>query len=159
MIFAIFDGTSTEIEQENAGFSSKCVHIKGHARKHIYTCNGPLTLVPLLQPLSQCPLQWLQITAQHQLSPFTTSFIDTQPKPSARSPTQKILVGFQSLSHVWLFETPWTLALQTPLSMGFPRLEYWSRLPFPSPRDLPSPGIAPGSPALARGFFTPKLPD
>ena len=51
MIFAIFDGTSTEIEQENAGFSSKCVHIKGHARKHIYTCNGPLTLVPLLQPL------------------------------------------------------------------------------------------------------------
>ena len=39
--------------------------------------------------------------------------------------------------------TPWTVAHQTPLSMGFPRQEYWSRLPFPPPRDLPDPGIKP----------------
>ena len=45
------------------------------------------------------------------------------------------------LSCVWLFVTPWTLALQAPLPMGFPRQEYWSRLLFPSPGDLPDPGI------------------
>ena len=44
--------------------------------------------------------------------------------------------------------TPWTIAHQGPLSMGFSRQEYWSRLPLPSPRDLPDPGIEPGSPAL-----------
>ena len=45
-------------------------------------------------------------------------------------------------------ETPWTVACQTPLSMGFSRQEYWSGLPFPSPGDLPDPGIEPGAPAL-----------
>ena len=44
--------------------------------------------------------------------------------------------------------TPWTVARQALLSMGFPRQEYWSGLPFPSPGDLPDPGIEPGSPAL-----------
>ena len=45
------------------------------------------------------------------------------------------------LSHVWLLETPWTVAHQAPLSMGFSRREYWSGQPFPSPGDLPHPGI------------------
>ena len=58
------------------------------------------------------------------------------------------------LSRVRLFETPWTVALQAPLSVGFPRQEYWSGLPFPSPEDLPGPGIEPLSPALAGRFFT-----
>ena len=44
--------------------------------------------------------------------------------------------------------TPWTVAWLAPLSMGFSRQEYWSGLPFPSPRDLPDAGIEPGSPAL-----------
>ena len=44
------------------------------------------------------------------------------------------------LSRVWLFATPWTVAHQAPLSMGFSRQEYWSGLPFPSPGDLPNPG-------------------
>ena len=44
------------------------------------------------------------------------------------------------------FETPWTVALQGPLSMGFPRQEYWSGLPFPPPGDLADPGIEPASP-------------
>ena len=44
--------------------------------------------------------------------------------------------------------TPWTVGHQAPLSMGFPRPEYWSGLPFPSPGDLPDPGNEPGSPAL-----------
>ena len=53
--------------------------------------------------------------------------------------------------------TPWTVACQVPLSMEFSRQEYWSRLPFPSPGDLPYPGFKPtslASPALAVGFFT-----
>ena len=49
-----------------------------------------------------------------------------------------------------LFMTPWTLAHQSPLSMRFPRQEHWSGLPFPSPGDLPNPGIKHMSPALAR---------
>ena len=52
------------------------------------------------------------------------------------------------LSRVRLFATPWTVAYQAPLSMGFSRQECWSGLPFPSPGDLPDPGIEPGSPAL-----------
>ena len=58
-------------------------------------------------------------------------------------------VHAQLLSPVQLFATPWTV--QAPLSMGFPRQEYWSRLPFPPPGDLPHPGIEPlslASPAL-----------
>ena len=52
------------------------------------------------------------------------------------------------LSRARLFATPWTIAYQAPPSMGFSRQEYWSGLPFPSPGDLPHPGIEPGSPAL-----------
>ena len=52
------------------------------------------------------------------------------------------------LSPVWLFVTPWTIAHQAPPSMGFSRQEYWSGLPFPSPGDLPDPGIEPGSPDI-----------
>ena len=52
------------------------------------------------------------------------------------------------LSPVCLFATPWTVAYQALLSMGFSRQESWSGLPFPSPGDLPDPGIEPGSPAL-----------
>ena len=54
----------------------------------------------------------------------------------------------QSLIHVQLFVTPWTVAHQAPLSMGFPSHEYWNGLPFPPPGDLPDPGIKPRSPAL-----------
>ena len=64
----------------------------------------------------------------------------------------------QSLSHVRLFVNPWTVALQAPLSMEFSRQGYWSGLPFPSPGDIPDPGIKPGSPALACGFFTAEPP-
>ena len=53
-----------------------------------------------------------------------------------------------SLSHVLLFATPWTVSHQAPLSMKFSRKEYWSELPFPSPGDLPDPGIKLWSPAL-----------
>ena len=64
------------------------------------------------------------------------------------------------LSHfspVRFLATLWTIAHQAPLSMGFSKQEYWSRLPCPPPGDLPNPGIEPASlmsPALAGGFFT-----
>ena len=54
----------------------------------------------------------------------------------------------KSLSRVRLFATPWTVAYQAPQSVEFSMQEYWSGLPFPSPGDLPNPGIKPGSPAL-----------
>ena len=57
-------------------------------------------------------------------------------------------VKVKSLSCVGFFVTPWTIAHQAPVSMEFSRQEYWSGLPFPSPGDLPDPGIEPGSPAL-----------
>ena len=58
------------------------------------------------------------------------------------------IVKVKSLSRVQLFATSWTVAYQVPQSMGFSRQDYWSGLPFPSPGDLPDPGIEPRSPAL-----------
>ena len=58
------------------------------------------------------------------------------------------LFKMKLLSRVQLFVTPWAVAYQAPPSMGFSRQEYWSRLPFPSPGDIPDPGIEPRSPAL-----------
>ena len=60
----------------------------------------------------------------------------------------------KSLSRVRLFATPWTAAHQAPPSMGFSRQEYWSGLPFPSPGDLPDPGIDPRSPTLQADALT-----
>ena len=57
-------------------------------------------------------------------------------------------VKVKLLSRVPLFATSWTIAYQAPLSMGFSRQKYWSGFPFPSPGDLPDPGIEPGFPAL-----------
>ena len=70
----------------------------------------------------------------------------------------RVNVYAQLLSPVRLFVIPWAVAFQAPLPMGFPRQEYWSGLPFPSPGDLPNPGIKPASPELAGGFFTAKPP-
>ena len=54
--------------------------------------------------------------------------------------------------------TPWTVAHQAPLSLGFPKQEYWNGFPFPSPGVLPDPGIEAESPALGGGFFTTESP-
>ena len=62
-------------------------------------------------------------------------------------------------SRVWLFVTPWTVAHQAPLSMGFSRQEYWSGLLFPSPGNLPDPGIEPRSPALEADVLTSEPPE
>ena len=64
------------------------------------------------------------------------------------SPFLCMKVKVKSFNRVRLFMTPWTVACQSPLSVGFSRHEYWSGLPFPSPGHLPNPGIKPRSPAL-----------
>ena len=95
--------------------------------------------------------------AQH----FSTRACTTQPRlVSAVSILRfvSLCACAQMLSCVQLFVTPWTVAHQAPLSMKFSRQEYWCGLPFPSPGDLPNPGIAPtslASLALAGRFFTP----
>ena len=66
---------------------------------------------------------------------------------------RKVKVKVKSLSRVRLLATPSTVVHQAPPSMGFSRQEYWSGLPFPSPGDLPDPGIEPRSPALQGRHF------
>ena len=67
-------------------------------------------------------------------------------------------VKVKSLSRVRHFATPWTVAYQTSLPMGFSRQEYWSGLPFPSPEALPDPGIEPRSPALQADTLSSEPP-
>ena len=71
---------------------------------------------------------------------------------------QYLKVKVKSLSRVQLFATPWTAACQAPLFMGFSRQGYWSGLPFPSPGDLPQPGIELRSPALQADSLPTELP-
>ena len=71
----------------------------------------------------------------------------------------KVKVKVKSFSRVQLFATPWTIAHQTPPSMGFSRQEYWSGLPFPSPGDIPDPGIKSRSPVLQADTLTSEPPN
>ena len=102
-----------------------------------------------------------------------TTVLMTSPLNTARifCVSQIIRVGFlpedrhawvlSCFSRIWLFATPWTVAHQAALSMGFSRQEYWSGSSFPSPGDPPDPGIEPRSlmsPALAGRLFTTKPP-
>ena len=70
----------------------------------------------------------------------------------------KVFGNSVKIAIVQLFDTSWTIAHQAPLSMGFSRQEYGSGLPFPSPGDLPDPGVEPTLPALAGRFFTTEPP-
>ena len=79
----------------------------------------------------------LQKILQH-----TGSFLASQKGSSSEAESDLVTKLCPTLA------TPWTVAGQGPLSMGFSRQEYWSGLPFPSPGDLSDPGIKPGSPAL-----------
>ena len=79
----------------------------------------------------------------------------TEPQTSGiPDPGEWSFVVVYLCSHAQVFATSWIVACWAPLSMGFPRQEYWSGLPFPSLEDLPNPGTEPVSPALADRFFT-----
>ena len=75
-------------------------------------------------------------------------------KSDAKAPSKMQHISLSRSVVSRSFATPWTVAHQAPLPVGFPRQEYWSGLPFPSPGDLPDPGIKPVSFALSGGFFT-----
>ena len=75
-----------------------------------------------------------------------------------RAPQTALRVSSKEGCCVQLFVTPWTVARQAPLSMGFSRQEDWSELSLPPPGGLPDPGIKPVSPASAGGFFTTDPP-
>ena len=77
------------------------------------------------------------------------------PWPGNKDPAHHTLLLF---SHVQLFATPWTVAHEASLSMGFPREEQWSGLPLPSPRDLPDPETKPRSLALEADSLPSELP-
>ena len=78
-------------------------------------------------------------------------------KKSVTLPKWKKESEVKLLSCVQLFATSWTVAYQAPPSMGFPRQEYWSGVPFPSPGDLSDPGIEPRSPTLQAEFLPAEL--
>ena len=79
--------------------------------------------------------------AELLLPPCLASLIPSVPRPALSH------LGYCLVTHSCLtFVTSWTVACQTPLSMGFSRQEHWSGLPFPAPRNLPNPGIEPASP-------------
>ena len=121
-----------------------------------YSCGG----LNILRNVAEITKQWIGavrtenrlVNAKRMLWALLLKVWPLHQQPRCYLPTCA-----KSLSHVWLFGTLWTVARQAPLSMGFPRQEYWSGLPCPSPGDLPDPGIKPTSlmsPALADGFFT-----
>ena len=85
----------------------------------------------------------LRLVETRRLIRLETYLMPTNPRP-----IHELKVKVKLLSRVRLFETPWTVDYQASLSMEFSRQEYWSGLPFPSPGDLPDPGIEPRSPAL-----------
>ena len=78
---------------------------------------------------------------------------DALPSEPSEKPND-LFSSVQLLSRVQLFATPWTGAHQAPPSVEFSRQEYWSGVPFPSPGDLPNPGIEPRSPALQADALT-----
>ena len=87
-------------------------------------------------------------SAAIRLQPLPTVSPNLRMWKTQNTAPDSLKVKVKSLSRVWLFAAPWTISYQAPLSMGFSRQEYQSRLPFPSPGNLPNPGIKPGSPTL-----------
>ena len=90
--------------------------------------------------------EWIHVYAW--LSPFTVHYCNIVNQ----------LWVWKLLSGIQLFVIPWTVACRVPLSMEFSRQEYWSGLPFPSPRDLLNPGIKPRYPALCADALPSKQP-
>ena len=111
---------------------------KQKIEKHILFCIiGILNIIYSLYSLS------------HRIYNSHPSSMNTQGKTCKECKLKFITcMKVKLLSHVRLFATAWTVAYQAPLSMGLSRQGYWSGLPFPSPRNLPNPGIEPRPPAL-----------
>ena len=98
----------------------------------------------------QCPLNSALFSNEWEFSSFPSEW------KIVPDSMQACMLGI--FSRVQFFVTLWTVAHQAPLSRGFPRQEYWSELPLPSPGYLPDPGIEPQSPVFAGRFFTAEPP-
>ena len=120
------------------------------------TCSSGSAAQLKLTPVSFCTV--LLLSQQSIVLCYVSLFL-FQKETTLDQETYPLLniiccVCTQLLRRVQLFAIPWTVvAHQAPLSLGFPKQEYWSGLPFPSPGDLPNPGIKLASPALTGGFF------
>ena len=124
-------GTSQESKEGNRVLTGKEVSkllMKDHARER-----GPGGADPSLFSIKKIKMKTGEKMIIFKLGQIWLSFVSMR---------------WSLLSHVRLFATPWTVAYQALPSKGFSRQEYWSGLPFPSPEDLPDPGIEPMSPAL-----------
>ena len=123
-------------------------------------------VMSLMFPSADLWMSWeVEGTTNHLLLEFLCSFptwIQSLSAMTDKSITKNVRKRIWSkvklLSHVWLSVTPWTVAHQAPPSMGFSRQEYWSGLPFPSPGDLPDPGIKPRCPAFQADALTSEPP-
>ena len=116
------------------------------------SCKYPILKVKYLFSERQgCPQRftslWTRFILNRGGEEIVTEKTQRRTVPSVNSP-----------SRVWLLATPWTVAHQALLSMEFSRQEYWSGLPFPSPRDFPDPGIEPEFPALQADPLPSKSP-
>ena len=131
----------------------QCFQPTSHKKKEILSLSTIIS-VPKRTLFSQCVLGG---DPEGHFVPLSTSVaaeMDTSP------PLYMVfVVTVKCLSHVWLFETPWTITCQAPLSVGFPKWECWSVVPFPSPGDLPNPGIEHDSPALQVGSLPSESPE
>ena len=114
-----------------------------NGQKHMKRCST--SLAP-----EKCKLKPQWKTTSHPLGRLSSKsqILTHVGEDTNKSESSYNAVKWKLLSRVRLFVTPWTVVYHTHPSMGFSRQGYWSGLPFPSPEDLPDPGIEPGSPAL-----------
>ena len=135
---------------------------QGRVCRHLWCLSCTVTRCNFTKKSHLQEKNWLALYCHHRFSTWS-SFCFQGPTSEIFKPSSELLHTFSYtcacvLSHfsrVWLFGTPWTVAHQAPLSMGFSRQEHWSGLPCPSPGDLPNIGIEPASPALAGGNSLP----
>ena len=113
----------------------------------------PVTLVKAISPIAKVN-QWVYPIRQHKELLVSTEIIDSKYLSSLLQPLSSVVlaqeqpreVKWKLLGHIWLFATPWTVAHQAPLSMGFSRQEDWCGLPCPPPAIFPTQESNPGLP-------------
>ena len=116
---------------------------------------GRLCPIPCAQPSYEMALAWILYRLVTSIPHKKTCF---QEKKKREREKERENCCKQQKTCLKTFATPWTAASQAPPFMGFSRQEYWSGLPFPSPGDLPDPGIEPGSPTLQADALPSKPP-
>ena len=136
----------------NADYKSEIYYVTYKIKKQI-----SLTIQNISKDIGNGYSSVLLVGVEIGITFLKNNFVKGRKVKNTLASTQQFLfyvVAVQSLSRVQLFGISWTIAPQSPLSMGFPRKEYQNGLPFPSPGDLPNPWMKSMSPILAGRFFT-----